>query len=91
MDYYQKYLKYKIKYMRLKEQIEGGGNNKKGEKCTEDKNCANDLYCSKAFLTKNTCQTSKSTGADCNRARQCKSYNCKIPSHYGIHGSAKCA
>jgi hypothetical protein len=86
MDYYQKYLKYKIKYMRLKEQIEGGVNKKKGEPCTGDKDCENNLYCGSG----NTCKAQKSKRANCTRARQCTSYNCRKPAYSGIHGSQKC-
>ncbi len=90
MDYYQKYLKYKIKYMRLKEQIEGGGDKKKDEACKKDEDCDIKLYCSTPLIGKDTCQEKKSKGANCTRARQCKSYNCRKPAYSGIHGSKQC-
>ena len=74
MDYYSKYIKYKIKYMNLRKQIEGG---KVGDKCEIDTNCSTKTeYCSKGTFTKNTCQPKKGRRGTCDRDAQCNG-SCK--------------
>ena len=72
MDYYKKYLKYKAKYLYLKEQI-GSGNGGLNETCKKDNDCnQKKFYCSEALLTKNTCQKRKKKGGNCKRDEQCQ-------------------
>ena len=69
MDYHRKYLKYKIKYLELKEQI-GNGTKKYNEVCKDDRDCDKNLYCSKGLI-KNICKSRKLHGSNCERNRQC--------------------
>ena len=72
MDYYQKYIKYKTKYLELKTQIYGG---KVGATCQADDGCdANKEYCDKE--TKK-CTSRKKNDATCTRDGECaEKYHC---------------
>ena len=84
MDYYQKYLKYKAKYLDLKNIIYGSANK---TKCTNDNGCEPTQYCSTAFGTYHTCVNKKRTGASCNRDTQCLK---KCGNNKNIFGNSKC-
>jgi hypothetical protein len=77
MDYYAKYIKYKAKYLELKKRLSGKGNAKLDEECKNHTDCISRLYCSKALLTKGTCQPKKKSGP-CREDEQCVNKCIKI-------------
>ena len=82
MDYYQKYLKYKTKYLDLKEQLDGAGNPCKGknmETCkleigckwrTEDRDSKGKLK--KAAKCKQIMCKKETNGVECSKYQICK-------------------
>jgi hypothetical protein len=79
MDYYNKYLKYKKKYLELKKQLGTGI----GDKCLtngviDDTKCKKHEYCSNSWKTYGVCQLQKNEGEYCVRYNQCKSKLCNI-------------
>ncbi len=72
MDYYQKYLKYKTKYIQLKEQLEGAGNPCKGKK--QDA-CKDTCYWRQAIAAIIDPKTRKTTQKA--KSAKCKQIICK--------------
>jgi hypothetical protein len=77
MDYYQKYLKYKAKYLELKKSLEGRGDKCGVKDCDFNKNWCSQTIDDKGKTTKYECIKKLEKGEQCNHSDfKCSSNNC---------------